>query len=229
MRRVACVAVALLAAVAAAADDGPGGGAPPGREVMMGRDEVWDTFLAYLVGIIERDAVARVDGEWMREILVEVRDSPGLRRIAEVAWQRGAEPGSRRLSFAFDGDLHYPMPLDIFGYHPGSIDASRTIVLREERRGGPPAGAFHWLVLEEGHATVDFDEWLDVLAGPLLDDFTLAGVALFTLRGRWHAMLVGRGDRRQAVTWVFALDRTRILFPAPRIFSDLADRLLAGE
>jgi hypothetical protein len=228
VRRCVPVAAALLlAAVAAfAADDGT----LPGREIMLPREEVFDTFLAYLLGVIERDVAARLPRDHLLDVLVEVRDSPGLARIAEVAWLRGEAPGSRRLSFTFDGELHYPMPLDIFGYHPGSIDASRTIVLREERRGrGPPGSRFHWLVVEEGGATVDFDAWLDVLAGPLLDDFTLAGVALFIRRGRWTAVLVGRGDRGQAVPWAFGLERTRILFPTPPDLAALAARLLAGE
>jgi hypothetical protein len=122
------------------------------------------------------------------------------------------------------------MPLDILGYHPGSIDASQTIVLRRQPRDDVLAGGvFHWFTIEQGYAQVDFDEWLDVLAGPLLDDFLLAGVALFTHRDRWHAMLVGRGVRGQAVPWAFNLARPRIIFPIPREFANLAERLLRDQ
>jgi hypothetical protein len=101
--------------------------------------------------------------------------------------------------------------------------------VRETQRGrgeGNLAGPFHLFVLDQGYVQVDFDEWLDFLAGGLLDDFSLAAFTLMTYRGKWHAMLIGRGKRGQAVPWAIDLSRERILFPMPRELMGLAAWIL---
>ena len=227
-RWMALVAASFLIAASAAADDG----GRPGREILLPSEEVKDTFLGYLVGLIENDVAARLDREYLLGILFELRDAPTFQLISEIAWFHGEGLEARLLSFTFNGELHFPVPLELFGRPPASIDASSMIVLREEPWGGgsdPLGGPFHRFSVEQGYASVDFAEWLDVLADSLLDDFSVAAVALFTYRGRRHAMLVGRGERGQAVPWAFDLSRNRIMFPLPERLYDLADLLLRGE
>jgi hypothetical protein len=203
----------------------------PGKEVLLSREEVKDSFLGYVIGLIQTDTAARVDRDYILELLPELEGFPGLQRIREVGWQASGDPAGPALSFSFDGELDYPVPISIFGYHPGSIRASRAIVLREVQRGSGGdalAGPFHLFEVEQGYARVDFDEWLDVVAGRLLDDFSLAAIEILTFHGRWHALLVGRGARDQPVAWVLDLSRNQIVFPVPRELASHAGRILAG-
>lgn len=224
---VLLAASAVLAAPAVFADSGPG--SPPGREILPPREEVWETFLGYVVGLIRTDTEARAEFSFLLRILPELDVKETYRRISYVAWGDSRIVDARALTFGFDGDLEYPIPLSILGYHPGSISASAEISLREIGRGVGErtlAGQFYLFVVERGYARIVFDAWLDALAGSLLDSFSLEALALLTYRGELHALLVGRGLRGQSVPWVVNLARNKVKFPVPDEFRAVADRLL---
>ena len=234
-RMLRCGTMLLLAAAAArapvelAADTGM---TRPGREILLPPGEVLDTFLGYVVGLIRSDTSALLDIPYLLDLLPEVRDSPDMRRIRSLAWLGPGVVEEPRLAFWFDGDLHYPIPLSILGYHPGSIDASSEIELRETLRGRGSRsfrGPYHLFTVDRGFARVTFDEWLDGLAGSILDTFTLEGFALLTFRGEWHVMLVGRGVHGKAVPWAVNLARNKIAFPVPRELRAVAEALLLAE
>lgn len=224
---VLLAASAVLAAQAVFADSSPG--SPPGREILLPREEVWETFLAYVVGLIRTDTAAHAEFSHLLEILPELNVKETYRRIRYVEWGDSRIADARAITFGFDGDLEYPIPLSILGYHPGSISASSEISLREIDRGVGErtlAGPFHLFVVEQGYARIVFDGWLDALAGSLLDTFSLEALALLTYRGELHALLVGRGVRGQSVPWVVNLARNKVKFPVPDEIRAVADRLL---
>lgn len=220
-------ASAVLAAPAAFAEAGLK--SPPGREILPPREQVWETFLGYVVGLIRTDTAARAEFSYLLEILPELDVKETYRRISYVEWGDSRLAGARALTFGFDGDLEYPIPLSILGYHPGSISASAVIGLREIGRGIGGrilAGPYHLFVVERGYARIVFDAWLDALAGSLLDTFTLEALALLTYQGELHALLVGRGVRGQSVPWAVNLARNKVKFPVPNEFRTVADQLL---
>jgi hypothetical protein len=201
----------------------------PGREILLPRSEVLDTFLGYVAGLIRSDTSARLDISYLLELLPEVKDSEGMRHIRSIAWLHGGATEGSVLSFRFDGDLHYPIPLSILGYHPGAFDASDEIGLREIHRGygsGALSGPYHFFYVERGFARVTFDEWFDALMGPILDTFTLEAFALLTYQREWHALLVGRGVKGQVVPWAVNLAHNKIRFPIPQELHAVAEYLL---
>jgi hypothetical protein len=234
-RMLRCGMMLLLAATATHAPvelAAEAGMTRPGREILLPRSEVLDTFLGYVVGLIRSNASALLDIPYLLDLLPEVRDSPDMRRMRSLAWLGPGVVEEPRLAFWFDGDLHYPIPISILGYHPGSIDASAEIELREMLRGrGSKSfrGPYHLFTVDRGFVRVTFDEWLDGLAGSILDTFTLEAFALLTYRGEWHAVLVGRGVHGKTVPWVVNLARNKIAFPVPRELRAVADALPLAE
>lgn len=204
----------------------------PGREYLLPREEVYDTFLGYLIGLICTDTSADVDYNSLLTTLPELVGVPGFKAIRRFALTGPDSQGELSLSFWFGDALYFPVPISIFGYHPGSIDGSGTIRLKETRHlsvWADPYGPLYVFQVEQGWAKVDFDQWLDTLAGSLLDDFTVWGAALLGYRGNWCALLIGLSPSKRIVTYAFDLKHNKILFPAPRDLTKLAAELIKAD
>jgi len=217
MRRTTAIALSLLlAALAAGAEPAP----VPGRDASLPASEVKDAFFAYLLGVIVRDGEARIEGELLREILVEYKAavSLALERIELISLFPDPAGGGNRMEVSFQGEVNIPIPFSFLGYHPGTIHASPTVAFREPRpdRKAPPAAspAFEFRLVE-GEVTLDVDEWLDALLGDFLDDIRLRRVVVFRHEGEWIGLLAGLGHKSQTIAGYFSFTRNCIVFPVP--------------
>ena len=211
----------------------------PSRTYSVPKQQIPESFLGYLVGLIDADVQFSLDSERLLAALPEFRGRQGdpFQLLKEVA-RRQAPDRPMALSFRFPGDLRIPIPLGIFGYHPISVSVSRTIVLEERRfpsRALPEAAAgvevlsrdYEYRVTE-GYARFHFDDWLVVLSGGFLQDFSVEGLAIFQYRGEWRALMAGRGEQRPVICWLFDLMRTNLILKVPSPLVDLASELSPG-
>ncbi len=209
--------------------------------------EVRDPLFELLIAIAEGDSL----GVWEAPALaVRVAGSGRptrlpLDRIRRVERQAvidsastalGGPRPTRRWRLSLDGDLAFPMPYSILGYHPGTLRLSREIVLSEWRLGDanlrlarddsarvfPYAGVVCWR-LDEGWLVLDADGWVDRLLGSALDDSWTEGLALGRLDGRLVGLALGvnRESRRLMGEFDFRADK---VFPNGRP----AARVLSG-
>ncbi len=205
----------------------------PPRDYSMPKEEVWESFLGYLVGLMNADVLFSVDGHDLAGLFPELKARRGdpFELLREVARQKG-EGDQVQLLFSFPGPLQIPLPVGLFGYHPIYVYASQTVALTEERyavrriRPGSPDEAvlspdFEYRIAQ-GYAQFWFDEWLTALTGGFLDTFSVRGVAIFRTSNTWHALLAGLGQHNQVVCWLFDLKRMRLILSIPKALLDLA-------
>jgi hypothetical protein len=234
------VAVFFIVSVLAAVSADDRAPRAPGREISLSKDEIRESFLAYLAGLIRADLPATLTREDLVHLFPELsgETSSSFQLMQTVARQRTADPDHASLVFEFASDIHVPVPFGIFGYYPSSINASSRVTLRESRFSSKvyqrKSGAvvelspFYEYHVIEGFGGMVFDEWLSVLSARLLDDFTVQAAALFTYRGEWHGLIVGVSRRGRIVPWLFNLKRMRLILPMPDGLYDLAMQLI-GE
>jgi hypothetical protein len=205
----------------------------PSRALGVPRDQIAESFLAYLVGLIDSDTRFLMDSRSLAEALPELSALRGdpFQFIREVGRH---ESGPRlMLTFGFVDDLLFPLPLGILGYHPISVSVSRDILLEEQRFTARRLGDDGALVLApyyeyrvvEGHASFFFADWLVYLSGGFLDNFSVEGAALFKYGGEWRALIAGRGRKNQVICWFYDLRHTRFIMAVPKQLVDLAGHL----
>jgi len=210
--------------------------AAPSRAYSVPKKQIPESFLGYLVGLIDADVQFSVDSRGLLAVLPEFKGRSGdpFQLLKEVARREG--PGRpMALSFRFPDDLRIPLPLGIFGYHPISVYVSRTIVLEERRFParslGDISGGSRLLSpdyeyrVSEGYARFQFDDWLVFLSGGSLADFSVHGLAIFQDKGEWRALIAGSGPARPVVCWLFDLLRTTPVLNVPPPLLDLASEL----
>ncbi len=205
----------------------------PPRSLSLPVDQVRESFLAYIVGLIDADVRFSLDPEGLLSALPEFRARRGdpFQLLRQVEREEGLG-GQVLLSFGFPADMQLPIPVGIFGYHPISVSVSRTVSLDEKRYALRSIGRTveatdvvsrdYEYRLADGYARFHFDDWLTFLTGGYLVDFSVAGVALFTDHGEWRALIAGRGTKDQVVCWLFDLKRTRPILRVPGPLLDLA-------
>jgi hypothetical protein len=230
------LALILLLAVQATLPGQEAVHAIPPRELSMPKDEVWESFLGYLIGLLNADVTFELEHDDLLSVLPEFR----ARRNDPFELMRhvARRPGHGRqadLSFAFTGNLHIPLPVGILGYHPVFVSASETVVLEESRfdvktiRPGAPDEAALSPALEyrmaDGYGRFTFAPWLIFLSGGLLDDFSVKGVAIFKYRGTWEALMAGASRGGKVVCWLFDLKRMRLLLSIPPALLDFGAEL----
>jgi hypothetical protein len=246
-------ALILAAAAGFAAEIRLRSGADPGAppvERLDGVDDVANPVLSCLARLIDDDLYGWVGQDRLRRAVEEGGD----RRLP---WQRflwvRREPASRRgawVTVRFLDRLHEAVPYALLGYHPGSLQATSKVVLRQWPPGPAAAGyrdedgttavlRVEDLVLfavTEGEVLVDVDGWIDALMGGRLDDIRITGMALFRHEGRRLGLAFGYNPDGEGRTGVLDLGRDELLFPVPRPYLALgralrsrAELLLARE
>jgi hypothetical protein len=209
--------------------------APP-RSYSVPKEQIPESFLGYLVGLIDADVQFSVDSERLLAVLPEFKGRKGdpFELMKEVA--RRQEPDRpTALSFRFPDDLVIPLPVGIFGYYPITVSVSRVIVLEERRfpsriagdiaRGAELLSRDYEYRVSEGHARFHFDGWLVFVSGGFLEDFSVEGAAIFQDRGEWRALIAGRGRTHPVVCWLFDLMRTKLILSVPSPLLDVASGL----
>jgi hypothetical protein len=216
------VAVALL--LLCCALPGPSQAPFPGREVAKPQAEVWDTFLGYIVGLVDADIEGFADGALLDRIMPEFDAFLSLpfEEILRVSRARDARGAFVRIDFR--SPITLPIPFRILWDTPGSIHADRRVTLRETRipahrvsgPGGPLLSPLYVYDVVQGSAGIDFDPWIDGLLGAAVDDVEIRRVLLFRMEDRWYGALLGPGYAGQLVAGYFDLGANRILVPASR-------------
>ncbi len=199
------------------------------------RDPLFELFIALAegdsLGVWEApELAARVarSGRPTRLPLDRIRRVERLAVADDAAAADGGPRPTRRWRLGLDGDLDFPMPYSILGYHPGTLRLSREIVLSEWRPGDanlrlarddsarvfPYAGIVCWR-LDEGWLLLDADGLVDKLLGGALDDSWTEGLALGRLDGRLVGLALGlsREGRRLLGEFDFRADK---VFPNGR-------------
>lgn len=210
--------------------------AVPSRAYSVPKKQIPESFLGYLVGLIDADVQFSLDSQRLLAVLPEFKGRAGdpFQLLKEVARRQGAGRDAS-LSFRFPGDLRIPLPLGIFGYHPISVYVSSSIVLEERRlpsrsldgvTAGPQSLSPEYEYrVSEGYARFQFDDWLVFLSGGALENFSVRGLAIFQDRGEWRALIAGSGQVRPVVCWLFDLMRTTPILKVPDPLLDLASEL----
>lgn len=199
------------------------------------RDPLFELFIAIAegdsLGVWEAPALAaRVagSGRLTRLPLARIRCVERRAVSDSASAVSGGPRPTRRWRLSLDGDLAFPMPYSILGYHPGTLRLSREIVLSEWRLGAanlrlarddsarvfPYAGVVCWR-LDAGWLVLDADAWVDRLLGSALDDSWTEGLALGRLDGRLVGLALGvnRDLRRLMGEFDFRADK---VFPNGR-------------
>jgi hypothetical protein len=209
------------------------GGAPVSPDSVSAARDVRDPVFAYLVGLVDTDLYGTIDAHVLEEV---VRRSRGKSRLPYRTLQsltREPEP-HRRVTVAFEERLRLPIPYEILTYNPGSLRASREVVLREY-----PLGDFvfdlegreervsdvHLFGVIEGAVLVDIDGWLDHLVGGKLDDTRVTGLALFRYNGERFGLAMGYNSEWKGRSGLLNLREDRIRFPSPPTMKTAAWKL----
>ena len=219
------VLMSLILIGAACAEDMPGGG------IWLPEKEVQDRFFAYMIGLVQVDTCGVIDEADLASALGDFKGNTSIpfERIRYIRRDCGVEAdGSRGISITFHEDLKTPVPYSILGYHPGSVQASSTVMFREwyiprrtlrwSRREPVDLSEIHVFGICEGWTVIDIDGWLDALLGSTLDDTRIITLVLFKYDGDWHGLAAGYGASNEGRSGVFNFSENKILFPTPPEF-----------
>lgn len=198
-------------------------------------DEIREPLFDFALRMIAADSL----GVWSAEQVRAYVDSLGrdtrlpLERLVSLRREPvpdGAFPqvrgrtANRRWVMTMTADGDFPMPYDILGYHPGSLDVSGELVFSEWRLGdmilrvpGSSGNAASRvrdvtvLKIESGYLVLDVDGWVDQLLGKALDDTWTTGFAVGRGGDGWIGLGLGRGrtGRRLYGAFDFAEDKVR--------------------
>jgi len=224
MRRIVLLALCGVAIVGLHAQ------VPP-RSVAVPESEVQDVFLAYLVGVVTGGHELDTDGPTLVALFPEFEDGSTDYPFHEIVRVRRDSSADRAyISVDFSGPLAFPVPVDVFGYHPGEITTSRTIVFDEVP--DESDGSVHSVYAMRrvsGTLGIDFDRWLTRLFGPFLSDVDARVIALAELEDEWYAILGGDTPEGGTIVGVVSLRNSRILLRPPASLRELAEALLADS
>jgi hypothetical protein len=206
----------------------------PDQEIMLPEGVVPDRFYSYLIGLVEANVCGVVDDVQLKRVLRERRGKTSIpfEKIKEIRRECVTGTTVRDVSIAFKGDLETPVPYSILGYHPGSVDASKTMRFLEwytpfEKiavggRESVELSQVSVFGVYEGWVIVDIDAWIDNLLGGLLDDTRIIVLVLFKYKGDWHALAAGYDRQGNGRSGIFNFKTNKILFPTPRELQALA-------
>jgi len=206
----------------------------PGREVSLPPEEVKDTLLAYVLGIIHGGFEVELDNQFLREILTEFKTSASLPFDEVTSVSQLKVPGTpyEILTVAFRQEMKIPVPFSLLGYHPGWIRASEKVAFTEVRSAsralddGSALSPFYVFRLTEGYAAIDVDEWITFLFSSIIDDITIRVLAVFRYKDHWYCMMDGTGRRGQIIAGLLDFRTNAITFPLPGEMKELAEVLL---
>jgi hypothetical protein len=204
---------------------------PIAEPVVFARD-VSDPVFGYVIGLLDRGLWGRVTGAHFARAVDQSGRPSGIphEMISEVRRSPGNRPHSGWVRASFIEPLRVPVPYDILGYHPGSLQSSQVVMAEEWRvprtqipnlyvKDGPHTLEIEDLTLwgiVEGDIVMDIDGWLDAFLGNKLDDTYIIGLALFRYDGRRYAMALGFSGQGQGRSGVLDVKRDKICFPASR-------------
>ncbi len=208
----------------------------PGREVSLPREEVRDTFFAYVLGIITAGLEVNMDNAEMRGILTEFTSTLAVPfdLIDRVTQHSDAETGVRTIGLEFTHDVVIPIPFALLFYHPGTIQADKDLLWQVDRGvfnsgTGEGAVAVFDLHLWQGRVLVDIDDWLEALFSASLEDTWIHHIVFFKWKGDWVGLLEGAGRRTGRILRAyFDFTKNTILFP-PSADLEKAGRGLVDE
>jgi hypothetical protein len=200
----------------------------PGTEVWLPEAEVKDRFFSYLIGLVQVDSCGVLDSAHLQSVLDDFRGKTSIpfEKITDIRRECASDSGPREVSIAFREELKTAVPYSILGYHPGSVQASRTVrffewdipakTLRWSRKEPIELTDIYVFGIYEGWTVVDIDAWLDKLLGSLLDDTRIITLVLFKYNGDWHGLAAGYGPSGEGRSGIFNFSENQILFPTPQ-------------
>jgi len=207
----ACAAVTFAAPVSAEIT--------PPRSVALPESQVKDVFFSYVVGVLLQGLDLDVSGATLLEMFPEFADGSGqlpFRKIDHVTKVPGSTSDSAQITLTFTEDVKYPVPVDILGYHPGTVIFSKTIEFTETAR--PASGdlsVVREIRVRSGTVGIDFDQWLDTLLGGWVDDVDARVLAVVRFQDRWYGLLGGDTPNGRWITGVYDLESSRIVVRPP--------------
>lgn len=227
VRLFAALALMLTAAVVTA--DSFVITAPP-RSVGLPDSEIEDVFFSYIVGVLLGELELDMDGSTLLDMFPEFSDGSGqvpFHQIKRVTRSRTESSNSSLITLSFIEDVRYPVPVDILGYHPGTVIFSRQIRFVESNI--PPDLEGIEIVREvrvdSGTVGIDFDQWLDTLLGGWVDDVDARVLAVVRYRGEWYGLLGGDTPDGGWITGVYDLRNSRIIVRPPAELRLLGQKL----
>ncbi len=188
---------------------------------------VRDPVFAILLDLVDRNVAGCLSGERLARELRERRYKTRLpyETVQEVRRVPASDRLSASVTIVFDHPLERPIPYRIIFYRPGQLRATARLELTEWNLGSvfpaataDDAGAdVRLFSLRAGRFEVDLDAWLDLLAGPRLDDTVMTGMAVFRWQGQRFGAGLGHNHSGQprAGLFDFAADRVVPSIPPP--------------
>jgi hypothetical protein len=245
-RALTCAAAATalgLAAWTSLAQGGDATMAPPAlaemEEPLPVADTVKDPVFSILLGVLDAERHGLLRGDRLDR---EVRRRGGSRRFLynKIAWvsRRSIGEGTSEVRVRFRGPVKLPFPYSILGYHPGSVRSTEACRLREWVLGEVTMGSrrqrfqdVRLFALEQGDVLVDVDGWIDALAGSMLDDAALSGLALMRFGAQRYGVAYGHNREGKVRSGVLDFRQDKVLMPPPPelkgVVSDLVRRSAA--
>lgn len=228
--RILLVAAALLISVHAAFPvdtPPPGTTEAPSRAIAVAEDEVADVFFAYIVGVLLGDAALDIDGAALSSMFPEFAEGGAQVPFEQIdRITRTRTPGAEVI-LRLHSPLDYPVPVDIIGYHPGTVLSSLELVFSEEAYAPsvPGFGTVRLEWLESGYLRIDFVGWLDFLLGNWIDDVDARVLAIAEYEDHWYAIMAGDTPDGGWITGVYDLQSSRIVVRPPRPLRELGRAL----
>jgi hypothetical protein len=191
--------------------------------------KVENRVLAYLLSLMVNDSALELSRPEIERMFPEVLTEPWtpfthLTTLTRVKAESD-HAADATVNATFSRMIDYDIPVDLFGYHPVHLHSSEQLNLVERTTYLPTGERVHVLELVSGWVEIDFDGWLDFLAGRLLDDASVTHVAATEHEGAWVGLLIGESPQGRLITWVFDFTRTRIKLRPPEHFAELGERI----
>jgi hypothetical protein len=198
----------------------------PGREVSFPKNEVRDSFFAYMLGVIATGTDFDVDNNQMREILTEFKSKIALPFDLIVRVKQSTDPldGEKTIELDFRRKVKIPIPFSLSSYQPGgSIVCSQTLLFTvipstsKDPVSPEAVSPVFDLALSDDFLLVTADGWLKtVLAARHLEDTWIHHIVFFKWQGSWIGLFEGtvRGMGKEHRSY-FNFTRNAIVFPVP--------------
>jgi hypothetical protein len=229
VKRRATIFCILLVVVSSIGADN----APP-RSVALPESEIQDVFFSYIVGVLIEDSPLDVTGETLLSMFPEFSDGSGkvpFHQIRRVLREPHAGNGPSIITLSFDRRIEYPVPVDILGYHPGTVFFSESVGFAESPLAvpDPEFSAVFEVRVRSGELGIDFDQWLDTLLGGWVDDVSARVLSVVRYQDHWYGLLGGETPRGGWITGVYDLRESRIVVRPPQSLRELGRQLGEAE